>query len=189
MFKQEGQYQIYNSRLSKKKEMGDITQYKFTNITEGKVISLLTTGSLKEVKNVLQLIFYSGIDSPKISAIIARRLEYFLSKPLKEHGKVSIDELAWHAKALAASGQLSYMPLLSKLANYNHKKLAFHAAHAKVLLNGFNHFYSALEDAGKLYTLSTEALCLLALKAPYLQVKNPALHYLLMLRNNPEFLL
>ncbi len=178
VFRHEGQYQLYNARLSKQKEVDDLTEYKFTHTTEGEIISQLSTGSLKEVKNVLQLIFYSGVDSPKISAIIARRLEFFLSKPLKEHGKVSIDELAWQTKALAASGDLSYMPLLSRVANYEHKKLAFHAAHAKVLLKAFNDFYSALEQTANIFTLSTEELCLLALKAPYLQVKNPALHYL-----------
>lgn len=77
-------------------------------------------------------IFGSGISDAGINARLAELITEAL--PGLDKGSPRIDEIAWHAKALGASGDEAYLPLLEQLGGSSIRKLARNAQDAKKML-------------------------------------------------------
>lgn len=77
-------------------------------------------------------IFGSGISDAGLNAQLAALIVESL--PELDKKSAQIDEIAWHAKALGASGDKAYLPLLDQLSGSNIRKLARNAQEAKTIL-------------------------------------------------------
>jgi len=77
-------------------------------------------------------IFGSGLDNARLNEQLAGIIGDAIGGLDKNSPR--IDEIAWHVKALAASGDAKYLPLLSDLSNSNIRKLARHATDAKEVM-------------------------------------------------------
>jgi hypothetical protein len=77
-------------------------------------------------------IFGSGINDKGLNDLLASIIGSAL--PSLDKDSPRVEELAWHVKALSASGDETYMPVILLAAQSPVKKLARHAKDAKAIL-------------------------------------------------------
>ena len=81
-----------------------------------------------------QYIYGGGIESAELYAAVADAIEKQSATIYKNPSKLVRQEVSWHAKALASSGNMDYMPLLDKLSKSSSRSISKHANKSKVLL-------------------------------------------------------
>jgi hypothetical protein len=79
-----------------------------------------------------QDVFGGGFASPELYAKLAERIEQGLAE--LQGPDRHANELAWQTKALASSGDVRYLPLIERVENAGHRRLAGHAHEAKQVL-------------------------------------------------------
>lgn len=109
--------------------------------TDWAFIEQLQSSSSMERLKASERIFYARFDPPRflyvgsgvyevVAAVIRNQLPTLSRKtPRKQQ-----EEIAWHSKALAASGNLDYIPLLEELSNSPASKVARYGKSSKKLL-------------------------------------------------------
>jgi hypothetical protein len=79
-------------------------------------------------------IYGRGIDDVDVYKAVARAIETSSSTLSPESPSTQQQEVAWHAKALASSGNAEYMPILEELSESPAKTVAKHAKKSTALL-------------------------------------------------------
>ena len=98
----------------------------------GALIELLKSESVADRTRASKEVFGAGIRDEAVYAQISLLVEAGMEGIDKKSPRV--DELAWHVKALASSGDISYMPLIDQAVNSGVGSLARHAKDAKKIL-------------------------------------------------------
>lgn len=93
-----------------------------------KLIERLYSSSSAQRRAASEEIFGAGIESPELYAVLATILDTDGMSAKK--GDPREDEFAWHAKALASSGDEQYLPLLQRLVTSPARGLAKHSKKA-----------------------------------------------------------
>jgi hypothetical protein len=81
-----------------------------------------------------QYIYGGGIENAELYAAVADAIEKQSATLYKNPSKVVRQEVSWHAKALASSGNMDYMPLLDKLSKSSSRSISKHANNSKTIL-------------------------------------------------------
>lgn len=89
------------------------------------LIARVQSQSVAERTRASQDIYGAGINSKALYSAVAKQIEAVLPTVTKDSPKV--DEVAWHAKALGTSGDVTYLPLLEKLSRSEIRGIARHA--------------------------------------------------------------
>ena len=79
-----------------------------------------------------QDVYGGGFASPELYLELAERIEQGLAK--LQGSRRTSNELAWHTKALASSGDLRYLPLIERVEHTGYRGLVGHAQEAKRIL-------------------------------------------------------
>ena len=96
------------------------------------LLEQLRSQSIAERTAACRQIFGAGMKSPDIYAQLALNLEAGLVNLDKKSPRV--EELAWHVKALASSGDLKYLPLVKSAAESEVRAIARHARDSREIL-------------------------------------------------------
>jgi hypothetical protein len=109
--------------------------------TDVSLIKLLQSPSPEVRTKASKSIYYAKFDDARFMIVgeqvyeaVATAIRNQLATLNKESPRQQQEEVAWHAEALAASGNLDYMPLLDELSRSPVRKVARHAKKAKKLL-------------------------------------------------------
>ncbi|HPW12021.1 MAG TPA: hypothetical protein PK399_02455 [Thermomonas sp.] len=92
----------------------------------------LQSSSMAARMEASRQIFGSGINDKGLNDLLASIIGSAL--PSLDKDSPRVEELAWHVKALSASGDETYMPVILLAAQSPVKKLARHAKDAKAIL-------------------------------------------------------
>lgn len=124
-------------------------------------------------------IYYLGIRSEEIHKKITKQLTGLSADNI---AIVDTDETAWLVKALAASGNEKDKPLIERFVQRSTGGLHFHAEMSLGLVDKFASWYSKIEATD--FTKASETqLHILLLQAPYLSIKDAAIHHLIQSHN------
>lgn len=111
------------------------------------VLARLQSTSISTRIAAAQDVVGGGFSSPELYAALAARIEHGLAELQRTDRHAN--ELAWHTKALASSGDLRYLPLIERVETAGNRRLAGHAYEAKRVL-----FQAA--DSGRPYLLPSK---------------------------------
>jgi hypothetical protein len=97
------------------------------------LIERLQSGDSNARRQVSRDVYGTGRSAPALWDAIAAYLD--AGMPGLQRKDDRGDEFAWHTKALAASGDLKYRPLIERATQHQNETLAGHAARALVTLD------------------------------------------------------
>ena len=183
--REEAIQELHASRIIQRDKKADnVFGYSIVNINNKSLMNMLNSDSNRERKIAAQTIYYLVAREKQLYDRIAelakeRLTEYrsFQSGTTNTGARPDLDELAWLIKSLASSGDDKYLELFDQALALNVSKLTFHTSLAKKLVGEFSKWRSALEQANSFEGVSRKAFHLYILDAPYLSIKDCALHY------------
>lgn len=108
------------------------TTFAQPSVSTEALMSRLASGSIEQRTAAAQDIFGSGLDDKAIYDRLATNIQTGLVGLTK--ASPQLEEMAWSAKALSSSGDMSYLPIIETLANSDISYLARHAKAAKKML-------------------------------------------------------
>lgn len=91
-------------------------------------MTMLQSDSIEDRRTASMDIYGAGLDDKQIYQRVAELLEGGLPDVGKDSPR--LDELAWHAKVLGGSGDVTYLPLLERVGQSNVRSLSRHAKSA-----------------------------------------------------------
>ncbi|WP_370979264.1 hypothetical protein [Agaribacterium sp. ZY112] len=168
---------LYTARVvsKKKSELGD---YTLIPLSLDELTKALSSENSRDRKIAAQRVFYLGVKNSDIHKAIASRIQ-LLTTEIKSGITTNVDEASWFAKALSASANSNYIPVLEALKQAGNSKAEFYAEHAQSMLNMFKSWYEALDQIADIQNIRIIDFQILMLKAPYLSTKDPSMIYLI----------
>jgi hypothetical protein len=98
------------------------------------LIGQLGSAASQDRTEASRYIYGAGIDDAEVYKAVAAAIEISSSTLNRESPNTQQQEVAWHAKALASSGNAEYLPILEELSESSAKSVARHAKKSVALL-------------------------------------------------------
>ncbi len=141
------------------------------SVTTANILAALKGDNAKLVKQAAIHVHYGATHDHRAFEQIKTILENSLTKRT-----LGPDVLSWLLQALAASGDLKYLPLLEKFSEGGKGKLHIYASRSMVLLHDFNDWHERINTITE-YTDPKE-LYMAVMDSPYIRLKMSGIRYL-----------